>query len=147
MAACFMTFLSIEGTMRYCVIVHTDYPIYQQVVINRVHRMRLSTLQWHVAHHCTTLYDMHLVDGNSWTANIEHSYPYCSSHDIRLLCLFFNATSFNEKRLLPDQMFNYNIITVGYVTKQINYSDNLLMLGPLTCIEPPVGNHYTCVSN
>jgi hypothetical protein len=58
-----------------------------------------------------------------------------------------NATSFNTKRLLPDQIFNYNIITDGYVTKQINYIDNLLMLGLLTCIEPPVDNHYTCVFN
>ena len=37
-------------------------------------------------------------------------------------------------------MSNYNINVDGYVTKQINYSDNLLMLGLLTCIEPPVYN-------
>jgi hypothetical protein len=58
-----------------------------------------------------------------------------------------NATSFNTKRLLSDQMSNYNINADGYVTKQINYSDNLLILDLLTCIEPPVYNHYTCVSN
>jgi hypothetical protein len=28
--------------------------LYQQVVINRVHRMRFCTLPWHVTHHCTT---------------------------------------------------------------------------------------------
>ena len=44
-------------------------------------------------------------------------------------------------------MFNYNINADGYVTTEINYSDNLLILGLLTCIEPPVDNHYTCVFN
>jgi len=150
MAACFMTSLSIEGTMRYCVIVHTDEPIYQQVVINSIHRMRFSNLPWHVTHHCTTLYDMHLVDGNSCTASIEHcrthnvplmTYGYCASSLTRL------SSSFNKKRLLSDQMSNYNINADGYTMKQIDYSDNLLILGLLTCIEPPVDNHYTCVSN
>jgi hypothetical protein len=55
--------------------------LYQQVVINRVHRMRFSTLPWHVTHHCMTLYDMHLVDGHSWTASIEH----CRTHHFPLM--------------------------------------------------------------
>jgi hypothetical protein len=41
-----MTFLSIEGTMRYCVIVHTDEPIYQHVVINNPQIQLTRKQEW-----------------------------------------------------------------------------------------------------
>ena len=65
--------------------------------------MLFSTLPWHVTHHCTTLYDMHLVDGNSWNASIEH----CRNHNVPLMTYGYCASSLMRlvsiKKDLPDQ--------------------------------------------